>query len=800
MPYFYIYKNDSSDLFELQYRNNPLKSRYTIELQVSYQQLRGGFNLRNLKFISFLSLIFIFLSFGFHLLIFEGPSWKRVLNLNSIQLTVGLLSTYWLFKTFRRAAKMDQPFWLFLSGGTFFSAFGTFIWIVIMLRSHTVQTPVFSSVLWICAYFLYFSALIFKLRKDSTILANTTYFFNMAIYMVAASSISYFYLLHPLYHLQKESFWLNTITILFQFADLGILFFIVTVGYLIPFDRKNHTLIFLVIGLFLQVVGDVIFAQLTIENTYEAGKLVDFMWTLALLFIGFTGLYYAPTQSQHTLKVKRPFFKREFLLPYTIILLLSFLMIKSYEWHLNALSIGWFTIFTLILIRQTLVLIKNKRLLTELEDVAYRDRLTGIGNQADFIRSTPELKQYPDASIAVVVVHLDRFKQFMDAFGYHVGNQIIQVMSSRLSVILPKGVRVFRTSENEFTVLLPYEKVEMLHERCNELIAFLRTTMKIEYHEISLVPRIGISLYPVHSDDLEELQRLASEALYHSQNRTHHLYTFYDASFTSRLAQHLEMETHLRNALQSNQFEVYYQPKVHLSTESIVGMEALIRWKHPDFGFISPAEFIPIAEESGLINDIGEWVLRTACMYNKKLQTLGFTPLLLSVNVSSLQFQNPLFSEKVETILKETGLDAQWLELEITESIVQDIEESISILQDLARLGVETSIDDFGTGYSSLNVLEQLPIDTLKIDKSFVDRLEGDSSSPIVKTIIELGMNLKLSIVAEGIETLQQKKILEQYGCPIGQGYFFSPPVEAQAFMALLPVQETMVLTQISHH
>lgn len=739
-----------------------------------------------LKFFSISCIGLILLSFGFGQFLIEVSDWKRILFLNIVQMTVGLVSTYWLFKTSQRVAKENRLFWLFLSGGTFFSAFGTLVWIVLLPMTHSIQTPVISSTLWIGAYFFYFSALLFKLRKTSAVLARASYFFNLAIYMVAAGSISYYYLLHPLYYLQEQSFWLNAVTLLFQFADLGIFFCIVTLYYLIQLERNTHTLIFLVIGLLLQVIGDIFFVYLTIQGTYDAGEWVDLIWTLALLFIGFTGLYHVPDKLPHSFKPNRPFFKREFLFPYASIFLLSLLMFESYDWRFNALSLGWFTIFTFILVRQTIVLMKNNRLVKELENVAYKDRLTGLGNQSAFLQDQFNFKNHQN-SVALILIHLNRFKVFMDAFGHQVGDQIIQTMSRRLSAVLPQGVHLFRTSENEFTILFPYEHEKEIHTYCDEIMIHVQSALKISHHEIHLIPRLGVSLYPRHSRDMEELQRLANEALYRSPRTNQPFYAFYDQTLSLRLLQHLEMENHLRNALQRNEFEVYYQPKVQLSTENIVGMEALIRWKHPEFGFISPAEFIPIAEESGLINQIGEWVLRTACAQNKTFQTMGFAPLLLSVNVSSLQFQNPLFTQMVEQVLQDTGLQAQWLELEITESIVQDIQESITILQELARLGVQTSIDDFGTGYSSLNVLEHLPIDTLKIDKSFVDRLNDDPSSPIVKTIIELGMNLNLSIVAEGIETAQQKMILQHYGCPIGQGYLFSPPVEAKTFIALLP-------------
>ncbi|WP_233569633.1 EAL domain-containing protein [Planomicrobium sp. Y74] len=252
------------------------------------------------------------------------------------------------------------------------------------------------------------------------------------------------------------------------------------------------------------------------------------------------------------------------------------------------------------------------------------------------------------------------------------------------------------------------------------------------------------------------------------------------------------IENALKKAVQKNQFVLYYQPKVELRTNKIIGMEALLRWQHPELGWISPVEFIPVAEETGQIVSIGEWVLEEACRQNKQWQDAGYSPLNVSVNVSVLQFKHGKFLETVQQVLDKTALDTQYLELEITESIMQNIKESKKILESLQQLGIKISIDDFGTGYSSLHVLQKLPIDTLKIDKSFVDELDLDASNTMVKAIIDLGLNLNMTLVAEGIESENQMRVLIEHGCTIGQGYLFSKPVAPEDFEELMKVTELL--------
>ncbi len=721
--------------------------------------------------------------------IYEGSEWIRLTFLNTIQLTVGIVSTFWIIRLYKNPATSLKIFWLFLSMGTGLSFIGTLVWIIdLLITKQASEAPPFSYFLWALCYICYFIALLYRLRKTYIQFANMTYFFNTMIYMIAAISISYYYLLYPLYRIEEHSLGKITYTVIFQIADLGILFFIITLFYLIQFNKKNKSLNYLIIGLFLQILGDMLFAQMMISENYQSGKFVDFVWTIALLFIGCSAYFYKDEQKT-AFELGTPFFstmKREFLFPYLSILVLSVLMMESYDWSLNALSFGWIMIFLLTIVRQGITTSKNNKLVSQLNEVAYTDILTNLGNRAAFLKETQYAMDSRQQDFTFILLQVERLKMFNDVFGHQVGEQLIKEVSNRLKHTIGMNVKLYRFTEDEFMIVSSNKSTADILLLNESIFDVLQPTFKTSDFELNIIGHIGITHYPKQSISLEKVQQHTAEALYQAKQYANYSFVIYNNEMESNLLRKLEMEAHLKNAIKNNQLSVYYQPKVDLASGCMVGMEALLRWEHPKFGWISPAEFIPLAEETGLINEIGEWVLYTAAHHNKQLQRLGFKPLLVSVNVSALQFQNPNFCNMVGEVITKTKLDPEWLELEITESIVQNIKESFNILQKIKSMGIKISIDDFGTGYSSLNVLEQLPIDTLKIDKSFIDRISYSNPSPMVKAIIELALNLQLNVVAEGIETVEQKEILYRNGCMIGQGYLFSRPVDYYTFVDFL--------------
>lgn len=415
----------------------------------------------------------------------------------------------------------------------------------------------------------------------------------------------------------------------------------------------------------------------------------------------------------------------------------------------------------------------------KIEYMAFHDPLTGLPNKRLFeqkLRHALETAKYNDHMVGVMYLDLDRFKLINDSLGHHVGDLLLQEISTRLRKLLRNGDDIFRQGGDEFTILLDKVTHEEAINVSEKILKAVAKPFVIESREIFITPSIGISLYPFDGKDIETLMKKADIAMYHAKDYGKNNYKFFD-SFLDTVKQ-LELETHLRKALDQNELILYYQPKINLNTDRIVGVEALIRWNHPKLGLITPAQFIPLAEETGLIVPIGEWALRTACIQQKAWLNQGLPPMIMSVNLSLRQFFQSDIIKTISKILFETNIDPQYLELEITESMTMDVEIAIKVLHQLKNLGVNISIDDFGTGYSSLSYLKNLPIHRLKIDQSFIRDMSIDyKDKSIVASIISMAHNLRLKVTAEGVETEEQSSFLKEQGCDEAQGYYFEKPL-----------------------
>ncbi|WP_160725507.1 EAL domain-containing protein [Bacillus sp. USDA818B3_A] len=415
-----------------------------------------------------------------------------------------------------------------------------------------------------------------------------------------------------------------------------------------------------------------------------------------------------------------------------------------------------------------------------IKHLAFHDYLTGLPNR-NMLESILSNGCMAVKDIAVLFIDLDRFKIINDTLGHSMGDQLLKKVADRLKNSLTDKDLIFRQGGDEFIVILKDADREKAAAVANQIIDALSTPFKLNATEVFSSPSIGISLAREDGETVEALIKHADFAMYQAKKAGKKTYRFYSCIKYQGDFNPLTMEMELHKAIKQKDFYLYYQPKVNLRTGKMFGVEALIRWNHVDWGIVAPSKFIPIAEESGLIISIGEWVLRQACTQNKSWQEKGYPPLVISVNLSALQFSHPGIVSTIEKVLKETGLDPQYLELEITESMTIDIEHTISTLHELKKLGVSISIDDFGTGFSSLNYLKQFPVDTLKIDQSFVrELLNNTNDDTIVKTIISMAHHLQLKVVAEGIETREQLVFLQQHLCDEGQGYFFSNALSAE--------------------
>ena len=437
----------------------------------------------------------------------------------------------------------------------------------------------------------------------------------------------------------------------------------------------------------------------------------------------------------------------------------------------------------------------------KIHSLAYYDALTGLPNKnmlysyfSNFLLDS----QVREKGMAVILLDLDHFKLINDTMGHSFGDYVLQEIAKRIEHFKPKKSALFRYGGDEFVMLAKCSSHEKLSGLANKLLSAIACPINIKDTETFISASIGISLYPENGCGAETLIKNADTAMNFAKESGRNNYRFYMKSQGENVARRMELSNSLKTALANNELFLNYQPQVNLHTGEIVAFEALIRWNHPKLGHVSPGEFIPIAEETGIILPIGEWVLETACMQNKLWKEKGFAPVKMAVNVSPRQFQDKHFIETVKRVLEVTELDPKYIELEITESIMQDIEQVNPVLQSLKALGIGFAIDDFGTGYSSLSILRKLPVGVLKIDKSFVDDIGIDlNAEQIIKTIIDMGKNLNFNIIAEGIEKKEQMEFLKKNNCEIAQGYFFDRPLSEHEIEQKLESYSSTAATQL---
>lgn len=383
---------------------------------------------------------------------------------------------------------------------------------------------------------------------------------------------------------------------------------------------------------------------------------------------------------------------------------------------------------------------------------------------------------------------LDDFKNVNDTLGHSVGDKLLIEIAHRLKLSIRDEDTVARLGGDEFVLIFPHTDVSIAVGIADKLIAQVSMPVFIAEHDLNITPSIGIALYPDDGKEFETLLKHADTAMYRVKNESRNNYSFFTEEMQKNLSRNLMLTNALRHAIENHQLEVYYQPQVNIEDGNIIGAEALLRWNHPELGMISPSEFIPLAESSGQIIAIGEWVLRTAIRQTKEWMKIGFSEMVIAVNLSAVQFRQTNLPDIVITILDEIGLPHEYLELELTEAVtMNDPVAAIDVMNTLHKTGIRMSIDDFGTGYSSLSYLKRFKIYKLKIDQSFVRDIATDvDDRSIVSAIIDMANNLGLHTIAEGVETAEQLNILRKEGCNEIQGYYFSKPLPADQFRTLI--------------
>ncbi|MCQ6280495.1 EAL domain-containing protein [Bacillus sp. EB600] len=424
--------------------------------------------------------------------------------------------------------------------------------------------------------------------------------------------------------------------------------------------------------------------------------------------------------------------------------------------------------------------------------MAYHDSLTDLPNRRLFndqitikINKARQLNQ----SLAILYLDMDRFKYINDSLGHIIGDLVLQKIAGKLKESVREQDFVARVGGDEFNILFPDTNRETALEIAEGIIEEFKKPIYIDHYELFITTCIGISIFPYDGEETLALMRNADAALYRAKEQGKSTFKVYHAGMNIRSYRTFIMQNDLRKAIDREELTLVYQPRIDLKSEAVRSAEALLRWNHPNWGTISPAEFIPLAEESGQIVEIGNWVLRTACKQNKAWQEAGFEPIRISVNFSAQQFLQKDLVQNIGQILAVTGVSPHLLEIEITESVILGNETIItSTLNQLKKMGVYISIDDFGTGYSSLSYLRRFPVHTLKIDRSFTKELTDTQSNGelLIAAIVSLAHNLNMSVVAEGVETEDQLNIVKKYQCEEVQGYLYSPPVSPEKFEAFL--------------
>ena len=450
--------------------------------------------------------------------------------------------------------------------------------------------------------------------------------------------------------------------------------------------------------------------------------------------------------------------------------------------------------------KSTQKLVKNSEKLKEkndaLEHLAYHDILTGLPNRAlfyDRIKHAIDKAKRNKTEFAILFLDIDRFKEINDSFGHQIGDEVLKVVAERLHKELRALDSIARLGGDEFTVLVEdLSSVYSAEDIAQKLIQVLREPISVKGYKFYITNSIGISVYPHDGEEAELLLESADAAMYGAKRDGGNMHQYHTREMTELAYERVMLETSIRQAVKNDEFILHYQPQINTQTGELIGLEALVRWQQPEVGVVFPISFMPLVEATGLIVSLGEWVLHTAATQMTAWQDKGFDPGYIAVNLSAKQLRDESIVTMIGHVLRETECKPEWIELEITEAYTMKYpDQSIKLLGRIKEIGVGLAIDDFGTGFSSLSNLKRLPIDKLKIDRSFVQDIPGNQENEtIVKTIISMSENLGLEILAEGVETEEQKHFLLQNGCFNAQGYLYAKPMSAEDIVEMFKTKE----------
>lgn len=755
----------------------------------------------------FIALFFVL--YFFWLFVFKHNKPLADIGISVFSMLAYLVTLGWIIHSYRKINDKQRYFWLFFAIGIGF----LFISKLTTYFNHTPfekapHSPV-EDMIRLVGYLFFFTGFIYNMKVIKSTLPMLRFLLNIIIVIIAVYSVTWYFIVNPMVEGNHEITHIGlVISSIYHVLNISLLFAAVCLIFITPRKQNKTSLYFIAVGFLIQVVGDFFY----INHVKHVGDWLYLLWPMSVLLMGL-GAVYAKEYPWNPNHENEKFEYKKYYLPLISAGTLLVMTFYNQLQETNMLQKGLNVTVLLLLIQQTITALENKSMFTKLkrlafsdgnflqdkhkkdpqnsemapllkkiENLAHYDSLTELPNRNLFQkRLKQELKRVEEAAtdLSLMYIDMDRFKTVNDSLGHDSGDLLLKQVAGRLQAAAPANATVARIGGDEFAIIVPDADTIRLEQLAGQILQKFEASFTIKGYELYSTPSIGISVFPEGGRTAGELLKSADAAMYVAKDEGKNKFKFFNPRLNELLAKKMHVETRLRRGLEDKYLSLAYQPQVDLRTDKIIGVEALIRWNDPELGSVPPLDFIPIAEETGLIEPIGRWVIKTACLQLKKWQKQGLLDVTMAVNVSIRQFQNPNFVHEVREILTETKVAPHYLKIEITESILQNINKTLPVLNELQALGIQIAIDDFGTGYSSLSYLKNLPINYLKIDKAFIDELTQNPDGPIVKTIIDMGRNMNFTVIAEGVESEEHASYLRENKCFIGQGYLFSKPLPA---------------------
>ncbi|WP_461200601.1 putative bifunctional diguanylate cyclase/phosphodiesterase [Anoxybacillus sp. TBDG-1] len=718
-----------------------------------------------------------------------------------------LLSVMWLWHASLRIQSNERIFWKWMTAGATFYFIAEMIYRIYEWKVQAEPPfPSWADIFYIAHSLTYITALLYIIMQQRKQIGMWQALLDTLIVTCVTIVYSWIYIVQPIIRLDKGILYVS-ILVTYPLLDLVMLFLLL---FLFFATNVRNIWLWNIGGVGLFVFTDTIYFIEMVHLDYEPNSWLDPLWILSVLMIGLSG--YNAKENDLAFQKKEHFSTFKTIFPYICFLVLLWAPFISPDDRI-AIACLVFAV-GLIFVRQLMTLQENRQLLQQLqilnddleqkvaartrelmyvnEQLAYaenHDFLTGLFNRRSFVinleREIIRAKN-EQRCLAVIFIDIDRFKHINDYFGHHIGDELIVHIGKVLKEKARPTDIVARQGGDEFTIIFtPLHHIDELRRFVNDIVSISKQPIAVKHLDMRVSFSVGVAVYPYDGETGDTLMKHADMAMYRAKEQGKNQYQFFNGEMDRVVLQKTTIETALHEAIEKKQFTLFYQPQFDVQTGELIGMEALIRWIHPELGMISPGVFIPIAEETGQIIAIGEWVMEEACRQVKAWNEQMGRSFRMSVNISPKQFLKENFVEHIHSVLQQTNLSPNKLDLEITEGVAVFNEQyTIQKLQQLKQLGVCISIDDFGTGYSSLSYLRKFPIDRLKIAKPFIDGItEEKEDVAVVKAIIVLAKNLKLRVIAEGVETLQQLHILRSLQCDEIQGYVLGKPVPAHLFV-----------------